>query len=306
MTKTRKTLKSSKSPGKRRLDMQPATRATNSSTTRKRNTAQQTRARELLIQSLEADSTSSYENSRSRGSRGSPASKSIEVSDDDDDDDGDDAVPPPSVSIGGRRGNPSSPLSSAGRSVEDDIGDVGVNIFAPPILPNKPKLATLKDLKDVVPHPKGTRGKKPTTGDYSRQLNEANKRIEEMAGFVTSVSNSMRDYTKSVKVVVDTSHKQLVKTHASLMKTVETNVKTVGDLSNKLDTAERKMVSTKDHLTFELQKAEAMAELGLASSARTIKELENARTHYKKERDDAVTKLTKVRILFLLFILLFL
>ena len=90
------------------------------------------------------------------------------------------------------------------------------------------------------------------------------------------------------------------------MKTVENNVKTVGDLSNKLDTAERKVVSTKDHLTFELQKAEAVAELGLASSARTIKELQLARTHYKKERDDAVTKLTKVRILFLLFILLFL
>ena len=229
---------------------------------------------------------------------------------DDDDDDGDDAVPPPSVSIGGRRGtnnlNPSSPLSGAGRSGDDDIGDVGVNIFAPLILPNKPKLATLRDLKDVVPHPKGTRGKKPTAGDFTRQLNEANKRIEEMAGFVTSVSNSMREYTKSVKVVVDTSHKQLVKTHASLMKTVENNVKTVGDLSNKLDTAERKVVSTKDHLTFELQKAEAMAELGLASHARTIKELQLARTHYMKERGDAVAKLTKVRVLFLSFILLFL
>ena len=35
MAKPRKTLKSSKSPGKRRLDMQPATRATNSSSTKK-------------------------------------------------------------------------------------------------------------------------------------------------------------------------------------------------------------------------------------------------------------------------------
>ena len=219
---------------------------------------------------------------------------------DDDDDDGDDAVPPPSVSIGGRRGtnnvNPSSPLSSAGRSGDYDIGDVGVNIFAPPILPNKPKLATLKDLKDVVPHPKGTRGKKPTAGDFTRQLNEANKRIEEMAGFVTSVSNSMREYTKSVKVVVDTSHKQLVKTHASLMKTVENNVKTVGDLSNKLDTAERKAKLTQDRLTFELEKAAAMSALGIQSHQRTIAELEASRSHYKKERDLAVEKLTKVRV----------
>ena len=75
------------------------------------------------------------------------------------------------------------------------------------------------------------------------------------------------------------------------------NVKNVRDLTNKLGVAEWKVVSTKDHLPFELEKAKAMAELEIASKHRTTTELELSRTYYKKERDQAVLKLTKVRII---------
>ena len=216
----------------------------------------------------------------------------------DDDDDGENMVLPFFVSIGVRgrlnNSNPSSPLSGAGRSGDNDIGDIGVSIFAPLSLLKKPNLAIPKELKNVIPYPKGTKGKKHTVGNFTRQLDKANNHIQEMAKYVIASSNLVKEYTKSVTGVVNMSHKQLVKTHASLIMSIEVNVKHVGSLSIKLDTAKWKVVSTKDHLKFELKKTKAMAVLRIASKQRTITELELLRTHYKKERDPVVEKLTKV------------
>lgn len=109
-----------------------------------------------------------------------------------------------------------------------------------------------------------------------------------MAVYGIATSNLVKEYTKRVTGVVNMSHKQLRKTHASLMKNIEANVNNVGDLSSKLDMAGRKVISTKDHLTFELKKVRTMAELGIASKQRTIVKLETVRTKYKKERDQEI------------------
>ena len=56
-----------------------------------------------------------------------------------------------------------------------------------------------------------------------------------MSDFVVATSNLVREYISRVLGVVKTSHKQLVKTHYSLIKIIEVNLKSIGDLNIKLD-----------------------------------------------------------------------
>ena len=176
------------------------------------------------------------------------------------------------------------------------IGDVGVNVYAPPSLPSKPKLAVLKELKGVVSYPKGKKGAAPSLGEWRRSLETANGRINEMKEYVVATTLSVREYTSNISGVVKTSHAQLVKTHSSLLKTIEVNLKNTGELNIKLDSEARKVVATRAELTFRLDSTKALAVADGLAKQQVIKDLQAAAVQLKKERDEAVNKHQRVRV----------
>ena len=111
-----------------------------------------------------------------------------------------------------------------------------------------------------------------------------------MSAYAISMSSLVKEYTTSVAGVIRTLYKCLCCTQASCMKNIEANVKHVDDLSNKFCRAEWNSVLTKNHPTFELEKVKVMTKFAVALKQRTIRELKTARTHCKKEGDQAVEK----------------
>jgi len=152
-----------------------------------------------ILCSLHKDSVTSVDRPGLPGSPSFTSAPNVEISNNEEDRHG--AVPIPSVRIPRRVTSDEdfSPLSGGERN-NSPLGDVGVNVFAPPSLLATPKLATVKKLKAAMLYSKGKKETNPSVGKWRRTIDTTNTRIQEMSYFVVATNNLVREQTGSVLV----------------------------------------------------------------------------------------------------------